>query len=315
MAKLSKNPKLAFRTPAWASFFTPGQYADFDRLVRAALGERGLTAHVDDGVAVIRRADEVDERLGLLNLAQMCREQESSKWPRLIGEFFDTMARAGRDPERLLRSIEPFDAARDKIKVRLHPEDYLQHPHADHLCLRKVADGISALLVCDLGYANVSVSAETARDWGKPMDDLFALGVKNVRTGDARLREQKGAPTGGLAVDMLTSSSNYAATHLLFLEDYLAGGTGYGALVGVPCREVILRHVIRDKSVLEALGFLHMVIEDTYTKGPGSISREIYWWRAGVLRRVPTAVVEGSLVVTPGDEFERTVFEPMMQEN
>jgi hypothetical protein len=315
MAKLSKDPRLAVRTPEWASFFTPGQYVDFVQLVCSTMAKHGLRAHLDDGVAVIRRPDKVEERLGLLNLAQMCGERERSEWPHVIGEFFENMGKMGRDPEALVHGFESFEATRDKIKVRLHPEDYLQHPHAAHLCLRKIVDGISALLVCDLGHVNVSLPAETARDWGMPMDELFALGAANVRKADKRLQEAKGRPTGGYAVDMLTSGSNYAATHVLFLEDYLQGGTAYGALVGVPSREVIFRHIIRDKSVLEAFSFMHKVIEDYYKRGPGSISRDIYWWRAGALQRVPTAVVGEKLVVAPGDEFERVVFESMMKEN
>ena len=315
MAKLSKDPRLQVRTPEWASFFTPGQYADFVQLVCSAMAKRGLRAHLDDGIAVIRREDKVEERLGLLNLAQTCLDHERSEWPQVIDEFFESMHKMGRDPEALLRGLESFEATRDKIKVRLHPEDYLEHPHAAHLCLRKIVGGISALLVCDLGPVNVSLPVETARGWGVSMDELFALGVANVRKAEKRLTEAKGQPTGPFAVDMLTSGSNYAATHVLFLEDYMKGGTGYGALVGVPSREVLFRHIIRDKSVIQAFSFMHTAIEDYYKRGPGSISRDIYWWRAGVLQRVPTVMADGKLVVAPGDEFERVVFESMMTEN
>jgi hypothetical protein len=314
MAKMSRDPKRAVHTPEWASFFTPGEYADFVQLVCSAISKRGLRAHLDDGVAIIRRPGAQEERVGLLNLAQMCRESERPSWPRVIGDFWDTMEKTGRDPRALLKQIESFDAARDKIKVRLHAEDYLQHPHAAHLCLRKIADGICALLVCDLGFANISVPSELPGEWGQPLDELFRLGVKNVRA-EKQLTVARGRPTGGLAVDMLTSGSNYAATHVLFLEDYLQDGTGYGAIVSVPCREVIFRHVIRDASVLAAMQFMHGVTADAHKRGPGSISREIYWWRAGTLELVPTAAVAGKLVIAPGENFEREVLASMAKGN
>jgi hypothetical protein len=315
MAKMSKDPKRAVHTPEWARFFTPGEYADFTQLVCSAISKRGLRFHLDDGIAVIRRPGVQEERIGLMNLAQMCRESARPTWPTVIGAFWDTMDRTSKDPGALLKQIESFDVARHKIKVRLHAEDYLQHSHASHLCLRKLTEGICELLVCDLGFANISVPADLPAEWGQPLDELFQLGVKNVRA-EKRLHVAKGPPTGGFAVDMLTSGSNYAATHVLFLEDYLKeGSTGYGAIVSVPCREVIFRHVIRDASVLAAMQFMHGVTADAHLKGPGSISREIYWWHAGKLELVPTQAVAGKFVIAPGENFEREVLASMAKGN
>src|SRR5689334_19169940 len=67
MGKTSKDPKQA---PAWASFFTPGQHAEFVQLVASGLAKRGIRAHFSDGFAVVRREGKPDERMGLLNLAQ-----------------------------------------------------------------------------------------------------------------------------------------------------------------------------------------------------------------------------------------------------
>src|SRR5262245_36109690 len=105
MAKSSKDPKRASRTPAWASVFTTGQYAEYVQLVVAGLAKRGLRAHLDDGVAILRGEGGVDERMGLVNLAQTCRETERSRWPAVIDQFLGAMAKNHADPEALVRQI------------------------------------------------------------------------------------------------------------------------------------------------------------------------------------------------------------------
>jgi hypothetical protein len=314
MAKSSKDSKNRGRTPAWASFFTPGQHAEFVQLVASGLAKRGLRAHLDEGSAIVRREGQPDQRMGLVNLAQMCLETDRSKWPSVIDQFLDSMAKTRTDPEGLLRQLADYEAMKTKIKVRLHGDDYLKHPHAALLCLRELVPGIAQMLVCDLGHANVSLPAEFPRKWGRSLDELFALGVENVKA-EPPLHAAKGAPSGGNAVDMLTSDSNYAATHALFFERYLEKGTGYGALVGVPNRHVLFRHVLRDRSVAEAMAFLIEAIRDQFRKGPGAISQQLYWWRGGELRVVPTLLKGSELVVAPGEEFQRVVLEPMMKGN
>jgi hypothetical protein len=314
MAKPSTNPDARFQVPAWArSFFTPGEHADFTRLVAEEIARQKLPIEADmaRGRAVIREPARTDGRLDLVNLAQLCKVRPPSAWGAQIADFFEGVRRVYFHPASVLELIQPFEAAAPRIKVRLHPEEHLRHPDAPELVLRRIADGIAGLLVCDLGFANVSVPAPIARGWGRPTDELFDLAAKNVRA-EGRLAERRGARLGGSPVDLLCSESNYGASHLLFFEDYVEGGTGYGALLGAPQRHVLVRHVIRDAGALEAIRVMQRMIDDWYDQGPGAISRGLYWWRPGKLERLVTRRVDGVLVVLPSEEFEEVVIESIL---
>jgi hypothetical protein len=317
MAKPSTNPDARFRVPAWGrSFLTPGEYADFTRLVALELAKHELPIEADmtRGQAVIRQPDRVDGRLSLVHLAQLCKARPRPAWAAQIADFLDGVRRTYLYPASILEPIERFEAAAPRLKVRLHPEEYLRHPEAPHLVLRRIADGISGLLVCDLGFVNVSVPAEIARGWGRPTDALFELAVKNVRA-EGRLAASLGAALGGFPVDLLCSESNYAASHLLFFEDYFEYGTRYGALVGVPQRHVLVRHVIRDARALEAIPLVLRMTDDWYDEGPGAISRELYWWRPGKLERLLWHRVGGVVALLPSDEFQEVVLDSILGGN
>jgi len=313
MAKSSKSHR-ASPVPSWASFFSPAEYGEFSRLLSAELSRRDLMRDPHDSGVIRARSGAGERRGGLVNLAQICRDSSRGDWPRLIAEFFESMQRAESNVDQFMAQLRDFDAIKDKIKIRLHPDTYLQHEHAPLLILKPIVEGIAALLVCDLGYVNTSVPADMPAIWGKSRDELFELGAANVRAG-GRLEVLKGPSLGGPTVDMMASGSNYAATHLLWFEDYCEHAVGYGALVTVPNRHMIFFHKIRDKSVFEAVAPLRMVTDKAYEDGPGSISTHIYWWRPGKLQVLPTAKIGDRVVVAPGHEFEEMVFESMMQGN
>lgn len=314
MANPSKNSDKGFRVPAWAqSFLTPGEHAEFTRLVSLELARLDLPIDVDflRGQAQVRHSGRAGGRINLINLAQLCKIRPRPAWAVEIEQFFDGVRRTYLYPASILEQMERFEAVRSRLKVRLHPETYMDHLDAPLLVLRKIADGISALLVCDMGYANVSVPRAMAESWGKPLDEIFELAVGNVRA-EGRLVESHGAALGGPPVDLLGSESNYAATHLLFFGDYFQGGTAYGALLGVPQRHVLVRHFIRDARTIEAVRAVRMITDDWYEQGPGAISRELYWWRPGKLERLEVRRVKGAIAVLPSEEFQDLVLERIL---
>lgn len=307
MARPNKNPDKRDRVPAWGrSFLSPGEYAEFCQRVTEALEPEGPAVELDlqGGWAILRHPGG-EGRTSLANLARLCKAHRRADWTAVIAEFFASMRRIHEDPLKILGAIERFEDARARLKVRLHPEGMLEQPAAPALVLRKVADGIAGMLVCDLGFANISLPAEVARRWKVPDDELWSIATENVRA-EGPLPVTEGAALG-LPLDVLTSRSNYAATHALFFQDYLPESAGYGALVGVPQRHALVRHVIRDAGVLQAAHLMIQVIDDWYEQGPGEISPELYWWRRGELVALPLVRLSDSVVLVAEDEFGREV--------
>ncbi|MFO0760661.1 MAG: hypothetical protein U0359_29555 [Byssovorax sp.] len=206
---------------------------------------------------------------------------------------------------RMLAQLADFAAVRARIKVRLHGGT--APPPGGKLLVRPIAEGLVALLVCDFGPANIGVPRATAERWGLSSEELWALAVDNLRA-EPRLQVMRGAPRGARAVDMLAGETPFASSHLLFFERYMRGAPGYGALFTVPQRHVILRHRIRDASVLGVVPFLRAMTDDAFARGPGAISRGIYWWRpGGAIERLELFTAGDALVVAPSARFQREV--------
>lgn len=312
MAKPNKRPEMRFRVPGWGrDFLAPGEYADFTRIVTEALRRQGGPVQLDlqAGCATLPHA-RGRGRLSLANLARLCKAHRKADWPAVVAEFLASMRQVHEDPAGLVRALERFEDARGRLKVRMQPDSYLKLEGAASLMLRRVTEGIAKLLVCDLGFANISVPADVARGWGLSEDEIWATATENVRA-EGRLPETRGEIVG-VPVDLLASPSNYAATHVLFFGDYLPEGAGYGALVGVPQRHVLVRHIIRDESVLAAVSMMTRVIDDWYEQGPGEISRDLYWWRGGKLTALPIVRMPDRVALVVGGEFGREVLERVL---
>ncbi len=311
---MSKTSKLQTSVPAWASFFTPAEYGQFSYMLELELAKRGLERESEDSGLVRPKGGDPTDRWGLLNLAQICRDKPAGEWSSLIAAFFEDIIRVEMSASQILETLRSFDKVRAQLKLRLQPEDYLQHPHVGSLVLERIASGIVGLLVCDLGQVNVSIPSDLPERWGVSREELFALAKQNVRA-EGKLMQLEGLPMNGAEIDFFSGHSNYGATHVLWFEEYCERATGYGALLTVPNRHMVFCHMIRDQRVFEAVELLKMVTEQAYEDGPGSISQEIYWWRPGRLELLQTMRLGGRLVVMPEEEFERLVIESIMKGN
>ncbi|WP_156040541.1 hypothetical protein [Chondromyces apiculatus] len=204
-----------------------------------------------------------------------------------------------------LERIRSYEEARGCLKVRLHPSSTLKRQDAAQLVMREVADGIAGLLVCDLGFVNISVPAQIANEWQRPAEELWAVATENVKA-EGRLDEVLGLEVG-VPLDLLASSSHFAASHLLFFEEYMPREAGYGALLAVPQRHLLVRHVIRDREVLTAAHLMACVIDDWAGKEAGEISRDLYWWKDGHLTRLPLKRAGSGLILAANEVFSREV--------
>lgn len=316
MGHFNKKHAGTIVAPAWASFFTAGQYADFSRLLTEDLQRRGLSWREDDGCAVIRRGGGSAQRVGLLNLAQMCHMDAPSRWAQLIHEFMDSTLRVDAEIEHMVDGLRDFDALRGKLKLRLYGEDYLQTAGVKDVLWRKPVDGLLSVVVCDLGFANISVPRVMAEGWNKGDDEIFDLALANVRAQEKVEHFYMPTLPGGLQMEVLEGHSNYAVTHALCLEQHLRDVSGFGVVLNIPNRHLIFLHRIVGMNVTEAISALHTVGEKAYRDGPGSVSKSFYWWRPERgLRRLDVQPTGEHLQFLADVEFQREVIAPLLRGN
>jgi hypothetical protein len=312
MVSTSKSPSPIPAVPPWARFFSRRELAELWRLIAAELEARDLDVPLRSSCSTLVLPGG-GELLDLAALARTCNEHPMRRWPAIVAGLFDRLLAARLDLRALLARLDDLDAVRARIKVRIHGAPPSAPRRSPRLSLRPLAEGLVALLVCDLDVANVAVPRDVVARWGVPRAALWSLAIENLRA-ERRLRVVRGPVKGRRAVDMLAGETPFATSHLLFFEDYFAENPRYGALVALPQRHVILRHVIRDASLLEVVPFLRATTLDAYERGPGATSTQIYWWRpGGTLELLPVREVGGSVLVRPSRELQREVLDPILR--
>lgn len=288
--------------PDWARFFAPEPYRAFLAAVEDELRRRGIPFELGDGTVQVSPPGGETADYGLLNLAQTCHASAPADWPGTIREHFDNAFRSARDSQELDEKAATIDAVRPFLKVRLYHTDYLAQMGGTGLVHRVPADGLIETLVYDLPGSVRTVPPEHLQKWGVAQEELFSIGLQNVRAEPPPMMQSFDVGKGA-AIQALVGDSFFTASHALFLEEHLERPTEFGAVVAVPHRHAVLFHPIADLRVMEAVNSMIPIAFGMYQEGPGSLSAGLYWWRSGRLSALPTKVTAQSITFSPSDAF------------
>jgi hypothetical protein len=287
--------------PEWAGFLTETEYKRFRRLV-----DDWLRAHsrgfreVEGGGMDVDLGGEKPHMIGLVNLARKCNSTPGADWPALVAAHL----KLALDTEAI-DPAPPLESVRSMLKVRIYPEGYaaaLAEGERELLVRRAVAPGLVSALAIDYPETVVGVPPETASAWAVPIEELFELGMANVRGGD-RPGVQRQPLDSGAAVSALIGDSFFTATWVLMLEEFLVPRSPHGALVAVPNRHAVVFQPIVDLSIVEGTQAVISLAVEMYRDGPGPISPNLYWWRDGSLTLLPTRYTEKAAILEPPAGF------------
>ncbi len=286
--------------PDWAAFMAPSEYARFRKLVDGWLAahSRGVV-EADGGGLDVDMGSEQPMMIGLVNLAQKCHLAAAEDWPELVSDHLDSVLNNAEFAEDM-----SWDAVKDMLKVRVYPDDYgAGLPEGGEMLVKKpLAGGMIAALAIDYPKTVTSVPPETAARWGRPTDELFEIGLANVRSSDRPSVERQQAE-GGATLTILVGDSFFTATWAMMLGDFVTGGSPYGELVVVPNRHVVAFMQIKDLAVVEGITAVIALAADLYRQGPGPITPNVYWRHGGALTLLPTEIEGQTVRFSPPAEF------------
>lgn len=287
--------------PEWAKFFEPKEYRAFMEAIEAEFKRRRVRARFDEGTVTLTPPKGAPQQCGLLNLAQMCHQLPREEWAEVVQHHFDSLFEAGGQDEALDGLEGDFERARALLKVRLYPEDASEAMDRAHAVFRPSFDRVIEALVYDFPNTVATVHTDHVKAWGRPPEEIFGLGLSNVRS-SGKLTPQAFPLEEGGSLEALTGESFFTATHALLLDDYI-GAAEHGALVAIPHRHTVLFHRIENLTAVRAIQALLIAGFGMYQEGPGSISPELYWWRGGRYTLLPSRVSAKAIDFSPPAEF------------
>lgn len=297
--------------PRWAKFMRDGEWAVFLAAVEAELRRRNWRYRLEDGYVWApwgAEPDATDEALSLLNLAQLCHAAGPDQFHRVIVSHFDALV-AGRK-DRLLADTLAGDLAlaRPHLKLRLYARETFR-ADADQFIVRDVADDLCGVLCFDLPSNVVTVNAESLDRWGCSADEVWYQALANLRRTEHGVVDD--VDVGGAVLRAMTGDSFFIASNLLLLDDFIASKSPWGALAAVPNRHTLVFHPIHDLTVLRAIDAMVVMASSMCAEGPGSISPNLFWWRDGALRTLPSVEADDHFEFVPPDDFVTEVLEPL----
>jgi hypothetical protein len=234
-------------------------------------------------------------------------------WPELVEQYV----------RELISASTAWLRARGPLRSRILPADAAA-AHEPGTFWRTVADGLVEAVVTEEPVPVAAAESEravatlprphaggellTAADavgWGVGQDAVFAAARDNVRAA-GRLDLER-FTLHGTDLIALFGPTHYAATHVLWLDDYLTGIDGWteanGALVVLPHRHLVAVYPIESAAVVPAAGTLLHFAAQQFETCPGPISDQLYWWQDGVLSRLPSDSVGETLQLFPTERF------------
>lgn len=292
-----------YPVPAWANFFAPGQYQTFVELVAAHFAKHKRPFEMGDGVVHVDDASlGGKQQLGLLNLGQLCARNPPREWSSIVDDHFRTLAQSRNEQQVLEQRLTDFQRVEELLAVRLWPRGYLRELDETKILHRSDLPGTITALVFDLPSAIRNVSPEEASGWGRDVDELFEIGLANVK--ENCIPDVSEEDLGeGVTLTLFADESFFVASHALLLEEHSESIGSFGTLLGVPHRHVMLTYPINDLRVIPAINRMIPIIAGMERDGPGSISPMLYWYQNGDYTELPYRVENKTLQFAPPEDF------------
>ena len=294
--------------PEWAAFFeTADRYERFESLVRRYFKAHGRSTLITDGVVTLGSAgatpNEPPLQMGLGNIAQACARADEEGWAVLIAKHFDGLQRGQKDEEAIKGLIGDWDWAREHLVVRLWEEEHV----AERVPLwvtRHDVPGLVTVLSLDLPETVRTVLKEDTRGWtSQDQDEWFAVAIENV----VRMAPVEHSAVEGDEgeIQIAEGESVYVASRLLRLSDFPEFLGEHGAFVSAPVRNVIVGVPFNDGEALVLVGTLMGFTADAEARGPGSVSRRVWWWNDGEFEEGEYEITDEGLEVYPGERLQQ----------
>ncbi|MES2775997.1 MAG: hypothetical protein V4722_17605 [Bacteroidota bacterium] len=301
MFSFFKRKKSLLPVPEWASFFTQEEFSRFIDIVNRYFEKKQIEIVHDDGVIRFKNESAEFENLGLSNLCQICNQTKKYRWKSLIYGHFNGMKKAEAFNEEFNKNSHDFSFSKPYLGVRIYSTEH-SFILDDTLTIgQHVVDGIFAMLVFDFPNSVVNVRPEDTIQWNKNYEELFEIGLQNIRNGyKYKVFKQKFVNFNV----WIANADHFFTANIIFdlsKKQQLLGAKG--ALVGIPHRHTVVIYPIESLEVLEVIKYLIIFIRKLYSEGPGSISENLFWYFENEVTNLPYEADGSDLNFSPPDTF------------
>lgn len=230
----------------------------------------------------------VREQLGLDSIERILQAEPPEQWPAMVEHYLDSLG-VGTIPEH-----PPLTSA--DLRARITPPLDVPVP----LVSAPVSDDLLVAVVRDLPTTVEWLSASDVERMGMAPGEALETAIGNLEAEQPDTVED--IQLGNAAVRLEEGDSVYTSSRVLLLDAEAVGP--HGCLVGMPTRNALLTHALRDATAVDAVQGMVPLVRDSFVRDPGPVSGDVYWWRHGQqMLRLPTTAEGTRLELHPPPEF------------
>lgn len=221
----------------------------------------------------------------LLALAQHCHLRPREEWSDLISGHLRAMIGRLRDVcvDEPDVPLSLFD-----LRVRLVPDDPVDHKVFGELGARPYATGITQALAVDVVGGIRFVAEKELDDLGHDAHQVWA-GAWAQTEALEQPDDVNVIDVGGADVVHVFGERPLTASLVGTVDQLLGPFPADGAIVSVPAGHSVLVHPLEGPAEARlAIDALIPITRQLFRQGPDSISAHLYWWRDGRLEWIPT---------------------------
>lgn len=292
-----QKPKL----PDWAEFFSAEEYATFIGMVEAYFGDRGIPAEINDGVVISDDQELGLGQMGLQNIAQLCRQIEPESWNEAITAHFNSLVESSRFSREFEKFGDDFDFAKQYLGVRLYAAESIASIGTDKVIGDFLTEDIFRMLVYDFPQSVHNVQPSQLEAWSRSREEVFETGRNNIRENYEFMVHDH--TIGEVPIKVVDGEHFFVPNIVFDLENNPELLGTHGALIGLPHRHAAIFYPIETAEVIPALHTLIPLVNGMYEEGPGSVSNNIILYQNGTFTKIPYAIENDALTITPPKSF------------
>ena len=258
-------------------------YSEFIKEIRAQVVQMGfgkIDDHMQEGYFLVLEDNpyvDINSRIGLSNLYDVCKQENVERWPAIIKGFFGQLKNKRQEQTTIRPLLEEYQTALPFLKVSLYPAEQLQYFQKSSIIDDK-SFGFFGVVVVDYPGGAGGLDVGYATKWHMSRNDVVSQALKNTISQNNEVFQEYDF-NSGLKVSLLTSDTNpYVATSIYDLSRKRMPTSTYGTLIGVPNRTTIVAVALPSKELINGTVVDFMgLINYLYQQGPERISDKVYW--------------------------------------
>lgn len=287
--------------PEWASFFDNKEYSAFIKEIEIYFKNLNIQFEIGDGQIETNENEFGFSNPGLVNVAQVCKQEDKKYYKEIITEHFNSMIRANKFDKEFAKIADNFEEVKKYIGVRLYNNEYVAYVGKENTIGKNFAGDIYSMIVFDFPDSVLSINPEQTTPWNKTIDELLQIGIENIKA-KYPLTITKEA-FGEFSIWFIQGEHFFTPNIVFDIENRQELIGSKGSLIGLPHRHSAIIYPIENLEVVKAINGIIPTVYGMNQEGPGSLSNNLFWYKDNVFTQLPYKIEEGKLQFFPPNNF------------